>query len=365
MALSHLIVSFILCVLLLSACRSQGAGVQAVPVVEGLQHPWSMVFLPDGEILVSERAGELRRIQQGQLLEESVQGLPDMYEHGQGGLLGLALHPEFIANRWLYFAYTPETEDGYSTHLARGRYQDGVLDDVEVLFQAQPAGDSTRHFGGRIAFDQAGYVYLSLGDRGERDLAQQLNNHAGSMIRLHDDGSVPNDNPFVGIAGQQPEIYSYGHRNIQGLAIHPDTDAVWTHEHGPQGGDELNLIQAGANYGWPIVTYGKEYGGDTIGDGLTQQDGMQQPVTYWTPSIAPSGMTFYNGDKYPAWNGGVFVGALKAQSLVFLKIQHDQVVQESYLLEKVIGRIRDVQQGLDGYLYVLTDTENAALYRVE
>ncbi|MBJ6610121.1 MAG: PQQ-dependent sugar dehydrogenase [Candidatus Thiothrix moscowensis] len=340
------------------------ADVQAVPVVTGLQHPWGMVFLPDGEILISERSGRLRRIQHDKRLAAPVAGLPEIEEYGQGGLLGLALHPRFADNRWLYFAYAGNGEDGYSTHLARGQYQEGVLSNVQTLFAASPQTHAAQHFGGRIAFDRAGYVYLTLGDRGNADNAQNLANHAGSIIRLHDDGRIPADNPFVKTANARAEIWTYGHRNVQGIAMHPQTGDIWAGEHGPQGGDEINILRKGANYGWPVITYGEEYGGGIIGAGVTQQAGMEQPVLYWTPSIAPAGMTFYNGDKYPDWQGKLLVAALKFKLLAVITLDGNRYLNEERLLEGKIGRIRDIQQAPDGYLYVLTDEEDGGLYRL-
>lgn len=354
-----------LCILLLTLSAPLAAKVQAVKMTAGLSHPWSMVFLPDADILVSERSGTLRRIRNGQLLPAPVSGLPAIEEHGQGGLLGLALHPQFADNHWLYFAYAGKGKAGYSTHLARGQYQDGALGKVQVLFEATPKSDSGQHFGGRIAFDRAGYIYLTLGDRGERDNAQNLANHAGSVIRLHDDGRIPADNPFVNTPNAQPEIWSYGHRNVQGIAIHPQTGDLWTGEHGPQGGDEINILRKGANYGWPVISYGEEYGGGAIGDGITTQSGMEQPVLYWTPSIAPAGMTFCSGDQYPGWQGNLLVGALKFELVSRITLDGNRYVSEERLLEGEIGRIRDIQQAPDGYVYLLTDEEEGALYRLE
>lgn len=336
---------------------------EAVPVVTGLNHPWSMAFLPDGEILVTERNGQLRRIQNGKLLPTPVKGLLPFKEHGQGGLLGLALHPQFAQNHWLYWSFTGTGQGGYSTHLARAKYQDGVLTDVQELFKATPKSMGPVHFGGRIVFDKQNHVYLALGERGERDNAQDLSNHSGSVIRLNDDGSIPADNPFVKQAGAIPEIYSYGHRNQQGAAFHPQTGELWTHEHGPQGGDEINRIQKGGNYGWPIVTYGEEYGGGRIGP--NHKTGFIDPLYYWVPSIAPSGMVFYTGDRYPGWKGNLIVGALKFELIARLILQGNKVVKEKRYLQGQIGRIRDIAQGLDGYLYVLTDESNGGLYRLE
>ncbi|MEZ5447935.1 MAG: PQQ-dependent sugar dehydrogenase [Thiolinea sp.] len=351
--------------LLLGPLHSAQAEVAPVKLVSGLDHPWSMVFLPEGEMLISERAGALRRVVNGQLLKEPVSGLPVVAARGQGGLLGLALHPDFARNRLLYFAYSGTGDGGYSTEVARGRYQDGKLSEVQVLFKATPKVSGGRHFGGRLLFDRAGYLYITLGDRGQRQLAQQPQNHTGSLIRLHDDGRVPADNPFVGRSGFAPEIFSYGHRNMQGIALNPFNGQIWTHEHGPQGGDELNRHKPGANYGWPLITYGEEYGGGTVGEGRTQQDGLEQPLYYWVPSIAPSGLTFYTGDRYPGWKNKVLVGSLKFGLLARLTLEGERVVKEERLLNGAIGRIRDVQQGPDGYVYLLTDEGNGGLYRLE
>ena len=341
------------------------AAVKPVEIVKGLYHPWAMVFLPDGGMLISERSGTIRRIQNGKLLDKPVTGLPAIEEYGQGGLLGLALHPQFAQNHWLYFSFAGKGQGGYSTHLARGRYANGALTDVKVLFEATPKSTAGVHFGGRILFDKQGYLFLTLGERGERDNAQDISNHAGSLIRLYDDGRVPADNPLVKTPNAKPEIYNYGHRNMQGIALNPQTGKVWTCEHGPQGGDEVNIERPGANYGWPVITYGEEYGGGPINAGLTLKAGMEQPVLHWTPSIAPAGMTFYSGDKYPGWQGNLLVGALKFQLLVRVVVDGERFVSEERLLKDQIGRIRDVQQGPDGYLYLLTDENNGSLYRLD
>ncbi|MEN8711402.1 MAG: PQQ-dependent sugar dehydrogenase, partial [Arenicellales bacterium] len=242
---------------------------------------------------------------------------------------------------------------------------DNQIVDWQPLFSLQPKSSSGRHFGSRLVFDRVNYLYITLGDRGERFRAQELNDHAGSLIALHDDGSIPADNPFINQPGILAEIYSYGHRNIQGAALNPQTGKLWIHEHGPQGGDELNIISAGENYGWPVITYGKEYGsGDDIGEG-THKTGMQQPAYYWVPSIAPSGMAFYNGDKFPAWRGNLFIGSLKFRLLVRLGLDGTKVVGEERLLKDKLGRIRDVEVGPDGYIYLLTDAENGKLVRLQ
>lgn len=333
-------------------------------IVDGLKHPWSMVFLPDDEILISERSGALRRMVLGKLYKEPVSGLPPIKAVGQGGLMGLALHPDFAKNRLLYFAYASGKGGKYSTHVARGHYKNGKLTNVELLFSATPQARGGAHFGGRLLFDKRGFLYITLGDRGERKHAQEPSNHAGSLIRLNADGSIPADNPFVGQADKRPEIYSFGHRNIQGIAINPANGKVLTHEHGPRGGDEINQNLAGANFGWPVITYSREYWGDKVGEGLQKKDGMQQPLFYWTPSIAPSGMTFYDGDKYPNWQGDLFVGSLKFGVLVRLRVNGKQITEQERLFDGNIGRIRDVKQGIDGYLYVLTDANNGGLYQL-
>jgi glucose/arabinose dehydrogenase len=334
-------------------------------VTDGLEHPWALAFLPDGRMLVTERGGNLRLVEkEGRLHPDPIQGLPLIRQHGQGGLLDVVLHPGFETNRWVYLSYAEEDEDGVGTAVARGRLQGHALEELEVIFRLQPKSHTGRHFGSRLVFDDNGFLFISLGDRGERPRAQKLNDHAGSLIRLHDDGSIPQDNPFVGDRGARPEIYSYGHRNIQGAAINPDTGKLWTHEHGPQGGDEINLPQAGRNYGWPVITYGVNYGfGTKIGEG-THKQGMEQPLYYWVPSIAPSGMTFYTGDRFPQWRGNVFVGSLKFQLLVRLEIEAGKIVHEERLLKQELGRIRDVRQGPDGLLYLLTDSRNGQLVRL-
>jgi glucose/arabinose dehydrogenase len=337
-------------------------------IAEGLEHPWGMAFLPNGDILVTERAGRLRLIKQGKLLAEAIKGLPPIAGHGQGGLLDVALHPDYKNNGWIYFSYAA-SEDGFSlntgTEVGRGRLKNNRIVDWQHLFRLKPKTGKRQHFGSRLVFDRDNKLYITLGDRGERFRAQDLNDHAGSIIRLNDDGSIPGDNPFVGETDKQAGIYSYGHRNIQGAVLNPETGKLWTHEHGPQGGDELNIIEAGKNYGWPIITYGKEYGsGDDIGEG-THKAGMQQPLYHWVPSIAPSGMAFYNGDKFPDWQGNLFIGSLKFKLLVRLKLDGSKVISEQRLLKNKLGRIRDVQVGTDGYIYLLTDATNGKLVRIQ
>lgn len=333
-------------------------------VTEGLRHPWGLAFLPDGSMLVTERPGTLRIIRDGRLLEGAVPGTPEVAERGQGGLLGLALHPAFEENRLLYLAFAAEGEGGYGTEVVRGTFSGGRFDNVQTIFRAEPKTGGGRHFGCRLVFDRAGYLYVSLGERGEQDFAQELTDHRGKLIRLHDDGRVPEDNPFVGRADARPEIFTYGNRNMQGMALHPDTGAIWTHEHGPQGGDEINVMRPGVNYGWPVVTYGVNYGiGTKIGEG-THKEGMAQPLYKWVPSIAPSGMAFYTGDRLPGWKGNLLVGSLKFGLLVRLELDGERVTGEERLLDGKFGRIRDVVQGPDGLVYLLTDEPNGKLLRI-
>ncbi len=345
--------------------ESEEASFRLVILIEGLDHPWGLAFLPDGRMLVTERSGQLRVIDNGVLGADPIKGLPVISTYGQGGLLDVALHPDFERNRLIYLSYAAAGDGGFGTEVARGRLRGDRLEDVEVIFHALPKFDGGRHFGSRLVFGRDGLLYISLGDRGYRPNGQDLSSHPGSIIRLRDDGSVPKDNPFVGESGARPEIFTYGNRNVQGMALEPDTGKLWAHEHGPQGGDEVNIVRAGTNYGWPTITYGRNYGfGTKIGEG-TQKNGMAQPVLQWTPSIAPSGMTFYDGNRFPNWRGNLFVGSLKFEYLVRLETEGERVVHLEKLIEGVIGRIRDVRQGPDGLIYLLTDESNGVLARIE
>lgn len=347
--------------------ESEQADFRIVEVAGDLEFPWGIAFLPDGDMLVSERAGRLRYVDDGELRDVAVTGLPDLHVERQGGLLGLALHPDFAANRWVYFAFSEGTSRANHTALGRGRLtEDGTaLEETEVLFRVNFEKARGFHFGGRIAFMDDMSILLTLGDGGgHRYEAQNTANHLGSVIRLNDDGTVPFDNPFLDDRAAMPEIYSYGHRNIQGIAINPETGSVWTHEHGARGGDEINLIESGRNYGWPSVTYGVNYDGSPISD-ATSGPGFEEPIWYWVPSIAPSGMDFYTGDAFPEWQGDVFVGALVNRALVRYEVNGDRILSEEFLMEDVGARIRDVQSGPDGYLYLLTDHENGQVLRLE
>jgi glucose/arabinose dehydrogenase len=352
------------------AVRTEVEAIRIVTVTAGLSQPWGLAFLPDGRMLVTERTGRLRIVgRDGRLLPQPVAGLPKIEEYGQGGLLDVALHPRFGENGLVYLSYAERGEGGYGTALLRGRLVstagDVRLDAVEVIYRQSPKSGGGRHFGSRLVFDRAGFLYVTQGDRGEMERAQNLGDLAGKVVRLHDDGRVPGDNPFVGKPGARPEIFTLGNRNVQGAALHPVTGELWTHEHGPQGGDEVNVLRKGVNYGWPVITYGVNYGiGTRIGEG-TSKPGMAQPLHYWVPSIAPSGMAFYTGDKFPAWRGDLFVGALRDQMLVRLRLDGEKVVHEERMLRNALGRIRDVRQGPDGYLYLLTDSSNGAIFRLE
>lgn len=346
---------------LLMAVETQQARVQVEVVASKLDHPWGLDFLADGRLLVSERSGQLRTVTNGKV-SDPIQGLPEIWVGGQGGLLDVAVHQE-----WVYFSYSepgtlPLTN---STAVARAKLQQNRLTDLQVIFSQQPKYVSRAHFGSRLAFDSEGHLFITLGDRYlPRDDAQTLDNHHGKIVRIWADGRVPKDNPFVAQKGALPEIWSIGHRNLQGAAIHPVTGKLWTHEHGPRGGDEINIPAPGKNYGWPVITYGEEYSGGKIGEG-TEKAGMEQPVHYWVPSIAPSGMAFYTGDKFPKWKGDLFVGSLKFRQLVRLELDGDKVVAEERILEDEIGeRIRDVVQGPDGFLYLLTDSDNGKIIRL-
>lgn len=327
-------------------------------VVDGLVHPWSLAFLPDGTALVTERPGRLRVVRDGRLLPQAVSGLPAIAARGQGGLLDVVPHPRFVDNHQIYFSYAAAGEGGLTTRVARGRFDAErlALSEVQVLFEALPRSRRSHHFGSRLVFDGQGYLYITVGDRGDMDRAQRLDDHAGSVLRLHDDGRVPADNPFVGRKDIRPEIYSYGHRNPQGMTLHPESGAVWLHEHGARGGDEINIVRPGRNYGWPVITHGREYvTGRKIGEGTERAD-VEAPRWQWTPSIAPSGMAFYTGEAFPQWRGNLFVGALKHQLVVRLVLEDGKVVHEERMLSALGRRIRDVRQGPDGRLWLLDES---------
>ena len=333
---------------------TQAHRVAVTVIADQLKHAWSVAELPDGSLLITEKEGRLRRVNPATGTSEFIEGVPDSVKRGQGGLMDVRPHPGFDKNRWLYLTYSIAAGDAFATRAARARLENGRLEDIQVLFTAEPARASGRHFGADMAFDDDGYLYITSGERGSRPIIQDLSNHLGKIIRLHDDGRVPDDNPFVGVSGALPEVYSYGHRNPQGIAIEPVTGKLWSVEHGPRGGDELNLIEAGKNYGWPVITYGEEYRGGKIGEG-THKKGMEQPVHYYVPSIATSGMAIYDGTAFPEWHGNAFIGALVKTHVNRLVLDNGRVVHEERLLEDWNLRIRDVEQAADGSLYVLAD----------
>lgn len=337
---------------------------RVVRITAGLEHPWGIAFLPNGDMLVTERPGRMRLIQGGMLRKAALTGTPPVIAEGQGGLLDVVLDPGFASNRLIYFSYAGRLGSGANTHVMRARYAPEGLSKQKVIFRAQPTAHSGVHYGSRLAFGRDGMLYVTVGERGDSDRAQSLATHNGSVIRIRPDGSVPPDNPFVGRKDARPEIYSYGHRNPQGLAVDPANGKIWAQEHGPRGGDEVNLIRPGVNYGWPVITYGRAYSGFSIGEG-THKDGMAQPHWKWVPSIAPSGMTFYKGDKFPGWKGSLFVGALKDVLIARLEFAGGRIVKEERLLTDVLGRIRDIREGPDGLIYILTDRDDGGLYRLE
>jgi len=347
--------------------QSEQHDYRVVTVASGLAHPWGLAFLPGGEMLVTERDGRLRVVRDGELLPEPISGLPRMMVGGQGGLLDVALDPNFADNSLIYLTYAGGRPGNAGTEVARGRLDlDAMaLRDMETIFAVEPKTPGGAHYGGRLQFHPDGTLFVTLGDRySYLDQAQSIENHIGTIVRINPDGSVPEDNPFVGRDDAKPEIYTYGNRNVQGIALRPGTTTIWAHEHGPRGGDELNILKPGANYGWPAITYGIDYSGAIISD-KTEAPGMEQPVVYWDPSIAPSGMTFYDGDKFPQWRGDIFMGALAHRHLRRLEMNGDEVVAQEELLSDLGARIRDVVAGPDGLLYVLTDAANGRILRLE
>lgn len=322
-------------------------------VVVGLGVPWGMAFLPDGSMLITERAGTLRRVVNGQLLAEPVSNVPEVFARGQGGLLDVVIHPNYTENGWVYISYSEPQGDGAHTAIMRARLDGNALVDNEVIFRGSPYTNRGHHFGSRIAFDRDGYLFFTIGDRGQREDAQLLDTYAGKTFRIYDDGRIPADNPFIGREGANPEIFTYGNRNQQGLVMHPVTGEMWAHEHGPRGGDEINVLRAGKNYGWPAITFGINYDG-TIITTDTARAGMEQPLHYWTPSLGASGMTFVTSDKYPSWNGDLLSGALALRFIQRTVLDGETVVKEEVLLEG-IGRVRDVRQAPDGYIYFATE----------
>lgn len=343
--------------------ESERHSFQIVTVAENLEHPWGMAFLPDGAMLVTERPGRLNIVREGEA-PRPVSGVPEVVESGQGGMLDVALHPDFAQNQFIYLSYSGAGNGGAGTEVVRGRLEGDRLTGLEKIFAVEAKSGGGRHFGSRLQFGADGYLYITSGDRGEPDRAQDLSDHAGKMIRVTAEGEIPSDNPFVGDPSAKAEIYSLGHRNPQGLTLQPGTDRIWAVEHGPRGGDELNVIEPGVNYGWPVITYGRSYAGFSIGEG-DKKEGMAQPATYWVPSISPSGLSFYEGDAFPQWRGNLFVGALSARALVRMELVGNRVVHQERLLEDFDERVRDVRQGPDGFLYLLIDDSEGSLLRLE
>lgn len=337
------------------------------PVATGFVHPWGMAFLPDGRLLVTERDGALRVVRMDGGVSPTIVGVPEVMDRGQGGLLDIALDPDYATNRRIYLSFSEPGPGGSGTSVARGilDLQALQLTNVEVIFRQEPKSNGSRHYGSRLVFANDGTLFITTGDRGERDRVQDFSINRGQIIRINPDGTIPPDNPFAGRpGGYRQEVWSHGHRNPQGAALHPVTGELWTVEHGARGGDEINIPLPGKNYGWPVISYGKHYSGGKIGIG-TAAPGYEQPVYYWDPSIAPSGMTFYTGSVFPAWKGSVFVGALRSRLLSRLSQDGEKVTREELLLQELNERIRDVREGPDGYLYILTDNDPGQLIRVE
>ena len=374
-------VAWLTTALVVTRCQAQGARtgpaqrspqpksiqgvVTAETVASGLEHPWALAFLPDGRLLVTEREGRLRVVTRDGQLSPPLGGVPEVFARGQGGLLDVALDPRFAENQFVYLSYSEPGEGGTAgTAVARGRFAEGRLDDVRVIYRQQPKVRGAGHFGSRLVFNRDGTLFVTQGDRQSyRDSAQSLTAGIGKVVRINADGTIPRDNPFVGRSGARPEIWSYGHRNIQAAALHPETGQLWTVEHGARGGDELNRPEAGKNYGWPLITFGVDYSGARIGQGTTRE-GLEQPVYYWDPVIAPSGMVFYTGDALPGWKGSAVIGSLTPGALVRLTLGNGRVVREERYLGELRERIRDVQQGPDGLLYLVTDSDDGRVLRV-
>ena len=342
---------------------------RVVTVAEDIQHPWSIAFLPDGDMLFTQRTGELRIVRDGELLPVPVEGVPETRVINQGGLQEIAVHPDFENNRIVYVSYSKPNGSRGTTALIRARFENDRLEDVEEIFEADAWNERGGHFGAKIAFDEDGYLFMSVGDRQspptgdlEKHPAQDLTTHFGTIVRLMDDGSVPQDNPFVGDPNVRPEIWSYGHRNPQGLAFHPETGDLWSTEHGPQGGDELNLILPGVNYGWPVIGYGVNYRSGTAIHPSGEREGMEQPKTFWIPSIGASGLMIYDGDAFPEWRGDIFAGGLAAthRRLSRISVDGGRVMTRESLLHDVF-RIREVRQGPDGFIYLATDNRAGGL----
>ena len=338
-----------------SALCSGGYGDYRVEdYIEGISIPWGMTWLPDGDMLVTSRQGEIYRVS-GQKIIGTISGVPKVHVNDQGGLLDIELHPDYANNGWLYLSYSSSEGEGEgsNTAIVRAKLKDNNLENLETLYKAEPNSKKGQHYGSRLEFDKQGYLYFSIGDRGNRkENPQDLNKDGGKIYRIHDDGRIPKDNPFL--EGSKPAIYSWGHRNPQGMAIHPVSGEIWIHEHGPRGGDEVNIIKSGANFGWPILSYGINYWGTSFAEG-TEREGYESPIWYWDPSIAPSGMAFVTSDRYPRWRSHILVGSLKFGYLVLCQVEGRTITSAEVIIEG-IGRVRNVRQAPDGYLYIASDT---------
>lgn len=333
-------------------------------IVTGLDHPWGVAFLPGGDILITERSGQVRLARDGALLPRAVEGAPSAQAGGQGGMLDIVAHPDFESNRLVYISYSKAVAGGRTTAVARARWEDDRLVGTEDVFVADAVSGAGQHFGSRLAFDADGFLFITVGDRGQMERSQDPSDHVGTTIRLHDDGRAPADNPFVDRNDVRPEIYSYGHRNPQGMAVHPETGEVWLNEHGPRGGDEINRVEPGGNYGWPLARLADHYDGRSIPD-YEPGDGFVAPLVDWTPAFAPSGMAFYTGDRFPNWRGNVFNGGLAARQIRRVVFDGHEPVHQEQLLTEYGARIRDVRDGPDGYIYFLTDSASGVLARLE
>ncbi|MBD3617115.1 MAG: PQQ-dependent sugar dehydrogenase [Gracilimonas sp.] len=338
--------------------------VEAEKVASGIQIGWGIAFLPDGDMLVTEKSGSLYRIQDGEIIAEITEGIPStLHVNGQGGFLDIELHPNYEENGWIYFSHSSSAGEGEGSNTAiiRAKLENDALVDTEVLYKAEPNSTRGQHYGSRIVFDNEGYLFFSIGDRGNRDVnPQDLSRDGGKIYRLNDDGSIPSDNPFVGEDGVKEATYSYGHRNPQGMALNPESGVLWANEHGPRGGDEVNIIEPGNNYGWPVISYGINYNGTEFAED-TARVGMEQPILYWDPSIAPAGMAFITSDKYPGWEGDLLVASLKFSYIAHLDVEGNEILGETKLVEGV-GRIRAIEEGPDGYIYFTA--EGDGVYRL-
>lgn len=366
----------LLCTLLSVSACARAADAPVVPVTaaadalrvqqvaQGLEQPWGLAFLPDGRMLVTEKAGALRLVDAQGKVSAPLAGVPKVVVRGQGGLLDVAVDPQFARTQRIYLSYSePRDGDTNATAVAHARLDGDALKEVTVIFRQQPARDSGHHFGSRLVFAPDGALFVTLGDRNSaRDQVQPLDTTIGKVVRIDRDGGIPKGNPFATRERALPEIWSYGHRNLQGAVWNPADGQLWTHEHGPKGGDEINIARPGRNYGWPVITYGREYSGLKVGEGISAKAGMEQPLHWWVPSIAPSGMAFYSAERFPQWRGQLFVGSLKFGQLVQLQLEGERVIRETR--HEMKARIRDVRQGPDGYLYLLTDAADGGILRV-